>query len=140
MNPPHALSPRARRVWLVVAYLSLGAGIVALAIPGIPTTEFILLSAWAAGKSSPRLAAWLERHRVFGPMLYNWRHGRVVTRRAKLSATLAMSVCVAIMLWKVPHVWVIVLATAGMGAGAIWMWSRPERVRDDGVGHASMPD
>jgi uncharacterized membrane protein YbaN (DUF454 family) len=120
--------PRTRWLWLLLAYASLGVGLVAIVIPGIPTTEFILLAAWAATKSSPRLAAWLERHRLFGPMIYNWRHGRVVARRAKISATVAMSVCLLIMVWMVPQRWVVVAAAAGMAAGAAWMWSRPERV------------
>jgi uncharacterized membrane protein YbaN (DUF454 family) len=120
--------PRTRWLWLLLAYVSLGVGLVAIVIPGIPTTEFILLAAWAATKSSPRLAAWLERHRLFGPMIYNWRHGRVVARRAKLSATLAMSLCLLIMVWFVPQRWVVVAAAVGMAAGAAWMWSRPERV------------
>lgn len=127
--PPAAMAPaRTRWLWLLLAYASLAMGIVAVVIPGIPTTEFILLAAWAATKSSPRLAAWLERHRLFGPMIYNWRHGRVVARRAKLSATLAMSVCLAIMVWKVPHAWIIYVSAIGMAAGAAWMWSRPEKV------------
>ena len=77
---PLLAPPRTRWLWLLLAYASLGVGLVAIVIPGIPTTEFILLAAWAAAKSSPRLAAWLERHRLFGPMIYNWRHGRVVAR------------------------------------------------------------
>lgn len=124
-----AMAPaRTRWLWLLLAYASLAMGIIAVVIPGIPSTEFILLAAWAATKSSPRLAAWLERHRLFGPMIYNWRHGRVVARRAKLSATLAMSVCLAIMVWKVPHPWIIYVSAIGMAAGAAWMWSRPEKV------------
>ncbi len=118
---------RTRWLWLLLAYASLTMGIVAIAIPGIPSTEFILLAAWAASKSSPRLATWLERHRLFGPMIYNWRHGRVVARRAKLGATFAMSACLLVMLWTVPHPWVVALAAAGMALGAAWMWSRPER-------------
>lgn len=122
-RPPRGLR---RWAWLALAYISLGLALVALAIPGIPSTEFVLLSAWAAAKSSPRLTAWLENHRLFGPMLHNWRNGRLVSRRAKISASLAMSVCLLIMLWTVPQRWVVVLATLGMGAGALWMWSRPE--------------
>ncbi|MFX6702122.1 DUF454 family protein, partial [Acinetobacter baumannii] len=45
------LAPRRTRwLWLALAYASLGIGIVAIFIPGIPTTEFILLSAWAASR------------------------------------------------------------------------------------------
>ena len=55
----------------LLAYVSLGIGLIAIVIPGLPTTEFILLAAWAATKSSPRLSAWLENHRLFGPILSN---------------------------------------------------------------------
>ncbi|NUU01514.1 YbaN family protein [Herbaspirillum robiniae] len=128
---PSQLAPaRTRWLWLALAYLSLGVGIVAVFIPGIPTTEFILLSAWAAGKGSPRLQRWLEHHPVFGVMIHNWRNGRVVARRAKISASLMMSLCLVIMLLTVKHRWIIVLAALGMAAGAMWMWSRPERVQD----------
>ena len=132
-NASSLAPPRTRWLWLLLAYASLGIGIIALFIPGIPTTEFVLLSAWAAGKGSPRLQRWLERHRLFGPMIHNWRHGRVVARRAKISASLMMSLCLVIMLLTVKRHWVIVLATLGMAVGAAWMWSRPERIdRDDG--------
>jgi hypothetical protein len=125
------LAPRRTRwLWLALAYASLGIGIVAIFIPGIPTTEFILLSAWAASRGSPRLQHWLENHPVFGKMIYNWRNGRVVARRAKISASLMMSVCLVIMLLTVKHRWIIVIAGLGMAAGALWMWSRPERVEN----------
>lgn len=119
----------ARWGWLLLAYASLGVGILAIFIPGIPTTEFILLSAWAAGRGSPRLQRWLENHRLFGVMIHNWRHGRVVARRAKLSASFMMSLCLVIMLLTVKHHWIIVVAAIGMGLGAAWMWSRPEQVQ-----------
>ena len=132
-NASSLAPPRTRWLWLLLAYASLGLGIIALFIPGIPTTEFVLLSAWAAGRGSPRLQRWLEQHRLFGPMIHNWRHGRVVARRAKISASLMMSLCLVIMLFPVKRHWVIVLATLGMAVGAAWMWSRPERIdRDDG--------
>ncbi len=128
-----------RWLWLALAYASLGIGILAIFIPGIPTTEFILLSAWAARKASPRLRRWLESHSVFGTMIHHWRHGRVVARRAKLSASIMMSVCLAIMLLTVKQRWIIFIAATGMAAGAIWMWSRPGRVAErnadeDGAG------
>ena len=82
----------------LLAYVSLGIGLVAIVIPGLPTTEFILLAAWAATKSSPRLSAWLENHRLFGPILFNWRNGKIIARRAKVSATVSMLVCAILML------------------------------------------
>ncbi len=112
----------------LLAYVSLGIGLVAIVIPGLPTTEFILLAAWAATKSSPRLSAWLENHRLFGPILFNWRNGKIIARRAKVSATVSMLLCAGLMLVMLDHGWPIYLAIAGMSLGNLWIWSRPERL------------
>lgn len=116
----------ARLLFGLLAYISLGIGLVAIVVPGLPTTEFILLAAWAATRSSPRLSAWLEHHRLFGPILYNWRNGKIVARRAKVSATLSMLLCAAVMWLMLDHGWPVYLAIAGMSLGNLWIWSRPE--------------
>ncbi|MET0609731.1 YbaN family protein [Pseudomonas caspiana] len=118
-----------RLLFGMLAYISLGIGIAAIFIPGLPTTEFILLAAWAATKSSPRLSAWLENHKLFGPILSNWRNGRRVTRKAKISATVSMLVCAAVMLYLM-HGWPVYAAIGGMVLGNLWIWSRPEPVSD----------
>jgi hypothetical protein len=117
-----------RLLFALLAYISLGIGLIAIVIPGLPTTEFILLAAWAATRSSPRLSAWLENHRLFGPMLHNWRNGKIIARRAKISATVSMLLCATLMLVMLDHGWPTCLAIAGMGLGNLWIWSRPETV------------
>jgi len=118
----------ARVLFGLLAYVSLGIGLIAIVVPGLPTTEFILLAAWAATKSSPRLSAWLENHRLFGPILLNWRNGKIIARRAKVSATVSMLLCAGLMLVMLDHGWPIYLAIAGMSMGNLWIWSRPERL------------
>ncbi|UBM24442.1 YbaN family protein [Pseudomonas sp. p1(2021b)] len=122
-----ARSKLSRLLFALLAYISLGIGLVAIVIPGLPTTEFILLAAWAATRSSPRLSAWLESHRLFGPILYNWRHGKVIQRRAKVSATVSMLLCAGLMLIFLEARWPVFLAIGGMTLGNLWIWSRPER-------------
>ena len=121
-----------RLLFAALAYVSLGIGLVAIFIPGLPTTEFVLLAAWAATKSSPRLSAWLENHKVFGPILSNWRNGRLVTRSAKVSATISMLLCAALMLYLM-HGWPVYAAIGGMVLGNLWIWSRPEPSGSDPV-------
>ena len=121
-------SKLSRVLFGLLAYVSLGIGLVAIVIPGLPTTEFILLAAWAATRSSPRLSAWLENHRLFGPILHNWRNGRVIQRRAKVSATVSMLLCASLMLVFIGLRWPVGLAIGGMALGNLWIWSRPERV------------
>ncbi|AIL63387.1 YbaN family protein [Pseudomonas alkylphenolica] len=125
MTRPSA-SKLSRVLFGLLAYVSLAIGLVAIVVPGLPTTEFILLAAWAATRSSPRLSAWLENHRLFGPILHNWRNGKVIQRRAKLSATVSMLVCASVMLVFLEHRWPVFLAIGGMALGNLWIWSRPE--------------
>lgn len=63
--------------WLLTAFalLCLVLGVVGVFVPGLPTTVFILMAAWAAARSSPRLYRWLWFHPLFGPMLRNWANG-----------------------------------------------------------------
>lgn len=79
-------------------------------------------------QSSPRLSAWLENHRLFGPILFNWRNGKIIARRAKVSATVSMVLCAVLMLVMLDHGWPVYLAIAGMSLGNLWIWSRPEQL------------
>lgn len=114
--------------WLLLAFavLCLVMGVIGVVVPGLPTTVFILMAAWAAARSSPRLHGWLMRHRLFGPMIVNWQNGGFVSRRAKWSATLAMSFC-AVILWFTAHsMWGAWLGIGSMTCVLVWLWLRPE--------------
>ncbi|WP_225782898.1 YbaN family protein [Xenophilus sp. Marseille-Q4582] len=111
-----------------LAVVALVLAVLGVILPGLPTTPFVLLAAWAAARSSPRLAAWLGRHRLFGPMIRDWQAGGRVSRRAKWSATVAMLACGAIMWWLSPR-WGALLGSLTMAAVGIWLWLRPEPPR-----------
>jgi len=116
----------ARALLMTLAIVSLAVGIIGVFVPGLPTTEFVLLSAWAAARSSPRLHAWLHAHRIFGPALRNWKNGRLVTRRAKWSATCSMTVCAVLMLYTFDHRVLALGPIACMALVLVWLWRRPE--------------
>ena len=114
--------------WLlkVVAAVSLALGIIGAFVPVMPTVPFILLAAWAAARSSPRLSNWLEQHPTMGPYIRDWRHGGTVRRSAKWMATLMMAGGAVIMLIFVRPLWVPLAAIAVMASVATWLWLRPE--------------
>ncbi|MFJ4141952.1 YbaN family protein [Pseudomonas sp. NPDC089734] len=124
--PEVVATGRLRWLWLALAYLSIGLAAIGVVVPGLPTTEFVLLAAWAASRSSPRLSAWLENHRLFGPLLRDWQRGGVIARRTKWAASLSMTVALSIMLLTVDHLPSVLFAAIGMSMGALWIWSRPE--------------
>ncbi len=137
MNPEPSPSrePRSparfRWAWWLLAYASLGLGILGIFLPGLPTTVFILIAAYAASRGSDRLHDWLMRHPRFGPAIRQWQQHGAVSRQAKWAATLAMAasalVLLAIMLSVGTHRgWMVALPIACMVAVALWLWRRPE--------------
>ena len=130
-EPASPLPLVTRWALLVLALLSLTLGVIGIFVPVLPTVPFILLSAWAAARSSPRLLAWLESHTSFGPMLVAWRRGGVVRRRAKWTATVVMGASAVFMLVVVPQRWVALVAIGCMAGVLAWLWRRPEYLAEE---------
>ena len=126
-SPEHRHWSRAplRGLWLCLGLLSLGLGILGIALPVLPTTPFILLAAFAFARSSERWHAWLQRHRVFGPMISNWQRYGAIGRRAKALALVSMLAAFALS-WSMqlsPSVlWIQAIALTG---AASFVLSRP---------------
>jgi uncharacterized membrane protein YbaN (DUF454 family) len=115
-----------RWLWLVLAYACLGLGIVGIFLPGLPTTPFVLLAAYAAARGSKRLHAWLLAHRVFGPMIRDWEASGAVSRRAKHWAIGTMALCAAVFFLTAPKWWMAAIGTGIMAIVGTWLWLRPE--------------
>ena len=112
-------------IYLLIAYLALAVAFIGVVLPGLPATEFFLLAAWAAGKSSPRLHRWMMNHRLIGPPLRDWKHNGVIRLRTKLIASASMLLAAIFLCLKVAHLPSLIFSLAGMSVGAIWIWSRP---------------
>jgi len=81
-----------------IGLISLGLGFAGAFLPLLPTTPFILLSAWCFAKSSPRWNAYIHSHSEFGPLLRNWRDERSVSLRHKIVAGLMVTVSIVTLL------------------------------------------
>lgn len=115
-------------LYLCLAYVCIGLAFIGVLVPGLPTTEFVLLAAWAAGKSSVRLQQWLHNHKWFGPPLSDWHNGRVVALKYKIISACSMLFGLVVMCLLVSHIPSIIMAACGMSIGAIWIWTRPSSV------------
>lgn len=93
-----------RGVYIALGFLSLGVGIVGTILPGIPTTMPIILAAFFFSKSSQRFDDWMVNHKVFGPLVRDWRAGRGFTARAKTIAIVAIAITFTITVgWMVQN-------------------------------------
>lgn len=121
-------SAPARWLLLALAGVFLLLGIVGLFLPVMPTVPFLIVAAWAASRSSPRLHNWLMTHPRFGHQLREWNDHGVVPRRAKWFTSVMMSGSAISMLVIAPRHWLpaVLLLIAGMALVLAWLWRRPE--------------
>ncbi len=109
---------------LVVIFIILG--VIGAILPGMPTTVFLILAAWAASKGWPEMDEWLLNHPKYGPTLRDWRAHGTVPRKAKWIASIMMLISAIMMLFTNAPFWVKVFTDTTMLIVAIWLWLRPE--------------
>lgn len=102
-----------KKVLVVFGCTSLGLGILGIFLPLLPTTPFLLLSAWLFGKSSDRLYAWLLNHKTLGPYIKSYREEKVIPLKAKIiSIALLWATITYTALWVINPIWLKVLLFA----------------------------
>ena len=77
-------------IYFIVGGISLAAGIVGVFLPVVPTTPFVLLSAWCFFRSSEKLYEWVVSNETFGPTIENYQEGRGITQKTRIKAIVMM--------------------------------------------------
>lgn len=83
--------PILKNFYIIFGITSFILGFVGIFLPILPTTPFILLSAFFFEKASPRFHALLLSHKTFGPMIKDWQQHRRIKRKAKVFAVSFMT-------------------------------------------------
>ena len=120
--------------YFIVGWISLALGVLGIVLPLLPTTPFVLLSAFCFSKSSARFHQWLLNHRVFGPLVKDWQRHGVIQLKAKILATVSMVAMISVSLYfvSIPAVYVasIVLMMSGV---LVFIWTRPSKPLGESV-------
>jgi uncharacterized membrane protein YbaN (DUF454 family) len=80
-----------QKLFLLLGCTSLGLGFAGMFLPLVPTTPFILLSAFCFSRSSSRLHRWLLAHPMFCSLLLDWERDGAIRPRAKAWSILLMN-------------------------------------------------
>lgn len=83
-------------VWFVLAWISFVVGIIGAFLPILPTTPFLILSAFLFSKSSPRFHKWIMELPIAGEGIRDWQNNRVIKPRAKILCTLMIFISLVI--------------------------------------------
>jgi hypothetical protein len=78
-------------IWFIFAWVSFLFGVVGAFIPILPTTPFLILSAFLFSKSSPRFHKWLLDLPLAGEGIRDWNQNKVIRPKAKMLCTTMIS-------------------------------------------------
>ncbi|MER2510687.1 MAG: YbaN family protein [Amaricoccus sp.] len=100
-------------------------GAVGVVLPVLPTTPFLILAAACFARSSPRFERWLLDHRIFGPLLRDWRARGAIPVRAKVAAVAGSGAGFLMMLAARPGPVPMACAGALILGGLAYVLTRP---------------
>ena len=112
-------------LYITLGMILVGLGFIGIILPGIPTTPFILLAAWLFSKSSKRFENWLTNHKIFGPIILNWRRYRGISLNSKKYAIFIVILTFITTMWfAFPYKIDILLALGGIVL-CLFIYTRP---------------
>ena len=85
-----------RGLWLGLGLLLTIIGLIGIIVPGLPTTPIMILAAACFFKSSEKFYTWVIQNKYFGEHVRNFREGRCMPFRAKVTAIITMWIFVSI--------------------------------------------
>lgn len=114
-----------RCAWFTLGWVALTLGAIGVVLPLLPTTPFIILAAFAFGRSSRRLQNWLENNRTFGPIIAEWRtNGAIASRNKAIAITMMLAAFSASIAMGIASLVLIIQGVCMLGAAA-FILSRP---------------
>lgn len=105
-----------KSLFIILGSLSLLLGVIGIILPGLPTTPFVLLSAYLYMRSSEKLYNKLIANRHIGPYIINYRKNKGVSRSAKIKAVILQWVMISIScIWGIENDYIrIIVIAAGL--------------------------
>ena len=103
-------------IYNILGTLFLVAGVLGIFLPLLPTTPFLLLTAFFYFRGSDRLYQWVIHHKHLGPYIQNFREHKAMPLHAKVSTLVlmwgTMIYCIVSLL---PFLWLkVLLALIGL--------------------------
>lgn len=80
-----------RRLFFAAGHICTFLGVIALILPLIPTSPFLVVGAACYARSSEKFYRLLLTNRYFGPMIRQWEQNRCLEKRVKLTAVAVLA-------------------------------------------------
>jgi len=88
-------------------------GVLGMFLPLLPTTVFLLMAAYCYSRSSERFHTWLLSNRLFGSYISNYKAGKGISMRQKISTLTFLWISIGFSMWMIgAKFWVDLLLVA----------------------------
>ncbi len=114
-----------RLIWLAAGFIALGLGAIGAILPLLPTTPFVILAAFAFGKSSPTLQKRLEESAFFGPIIIDWRTNGAIAPRYKMISVGMMAAVFLLSIIMQVGAKILIVQAVFLIAAAAFILTRP---------------
>ncbi|MBK9214829.1 MAG: YbaN family protein [Chloracidobacterium sp.] len=113
-----------KAILIFVGTLCVGLGLLGMFLPLLPTTVFLLMAAYCYSKSSERFYIWLLTNRYCGTYISNYRSGRGISLRQKVSTITVLWASIGLSIWLMNgKLWVaLLLAAIAVGVSVHILW------------------
>lgn len=93
-----------KNLLFLLGCLSLILGTVGIVTPLLPTTPFLLFSAYAFGKSSEKCHKFILNNKIFGQYIRDYQEKKGITLKNKINAVSILIISIGYSMWKVDSV------------------------------------
>lgn len=109
--------------------ICVGLGVMGIFLPLMPTTVFLLMAAYCYSHSSERFHNWLMTNKVFGKYISDYRSGKGISLRQKISTIAILWASIGISIWFVGgSFWLtLLLAAVAIGVTVHLLWLKTYR-------------
>lgn len=121
----YVVSHGKKLIWLTVGLVALLLGVIGIFLPLLPTTPFIIVAAFAFGKSIPAWRRWMIGNKTLGPIIKNWEETGAIAPRYKAIAVTMMLAALALSLYLSIKPVIIVIQAICMTAACWFILTRP---------------
>lgn len=102
-----------KAILIFTGTLCVGLGVLGMFLPLLPTTVFLLMAAYCYSRSSERFHNWLLNNRLCGPYISNYKSGRGISVRQKITTIGVLWLSIGFSIWITgSNLWVTLLLLA----------------------------
>lgn len=112
-------------LYIIAGFISLGLGVIGIVLPLLPTTPFLLLTAFCFARSSEKFHDWLLEHPYFGKTIKDWQETGSINKKAKLAAMFVIGITIMFSLLLNVPTKIFLIQLAILSAVTVFILTRP---------------